>query len=97
MRYLLWILKLALFTLVLAFALKNSDPVTVRYFPDGELQSPLILVLLAAFGAGVAIGLAAGLAQMFQQRREISVLKSKLRQADEAGAASTNAGGLISG
>jgi putative membrane protein len=96
MRYLLWILKLALFTLVLAFALKNTEPVTVRYFPGGELQSPLILVLLAVFCAGVAIGLAAALAQVFRQRREITQLKGKLRQAEQAGAVSAgNTGGLI--
>jgi uncharacterized integral membrane protein len=86
MRYLLWILKLGLFAAVLAFAVKNADPVTVRYYFGGEWQSPLVFVLLAAFCAGVALGLAAALSTVFRQRREIAALKGKLRQAEQAGA-----------
>jgi len=82
MRYLFWILKFALFALVLAFAVKNTEPVTVRYYLGGEWQSPLIFVLLVAFCVGVAVGLAAGLAHMFRQRREIATLKRELRGHD---------------
>jgi uncharacterized integral membrane protein len=32
MRYLGWIAKVLVFVLLLGFALKNTDPVTVRYF-----------------------------------------------------------------
>lgn len=80
MRYFLWFLKIALFGLVLAFAIRNTDPVTVRYYLGGEWQAPLIFVLLVAFCAGVVIGLAAGLPQMFRQRREIVALKRELRR-----------------
>jgi len=89
MRYLLWILRFALFVLVLAFAVKNTDPVTVHYYFGGEWQSPLIFVLLIASCAGIALGLAAGLGQIFKQRREIAALNRKLRNAAprETGAA----------
>ena len=98
MRYLLWILKFALFAVVLAFAIKNTELVTVRYYFGGEWQSPLIFVLLVAFCAGVAIGLAAVLSTLFRQRREIALLKGRLRQSDQAGAVGTgNAGALIRG
>lgn len=80
MSYFLWMLKLALFLLVLIFAIRNTDPVTVR-FVGGEWQSPLIFVLLAVFCVGIALGLAAGLAHMFRQRREIATLERKLRDA----------------
>ena len=80
MSYFFWILKFALFLLVLAFAIRNTDPVTVR-FVGGEWQSPLILVLLSVFCAGIALGLAAGLGRMFRQRREIATLERKLRDA----------------
>ena len=80
MRYLLLILKFALFVLVLAFAVKNTDPVTVRYYFGGEWQAPLVFVLLVAFGAGIAAGLFAVLAQLIRQRREIAALKRELRQ-----------------
>ena len=79
MRYLLWVLKFALFVLVFSFAVRNTDVVTVRYTLGGEWQTPLIFVLLAAFCAGAAFGLAAGLGQMFRQRREIVALKRELR------------------
>jgi uncharacterized integral membrane protein len=32
MYYLMWIIKAALFLLILSFALVNTDPVTVRYY-----------------------------------------------------------------
>lgn len=79
MRYLLLILKVVLFILVLAFAVKNSEPVTVRFYLGAEWQSPLILVLLVAFCAGIAAGLAAGLPHVFRQRRVIAELRRQLR------------------
>lgn len=75
MRYLLWIIKFLLFVLVLSFAVKNTDPVTVRYYLGAEWQAPLIFVLLVAFCAGVAIGIFAAVGQIFRQRREIAALK----------------------
>ena len=85
MRYLLLILKFALFVLVLAFAVKNTDPVTVRYYFGGEWQAPLVFMLLVAFCAGIAAGLFAGIAQLIRQRREIAALKRELRQNAKGG------------
>ena len=81
MRYVIWILKFTLFVLVLTFAIRNTEMVTVRYFLGWEWQSPLIVVLLIVFCAGIALGLAAGLGPMFRQRREIAALNRKLRDA----------------
>jgi uncharacterized integral membrane protein len=81
MRHVMWILKFALFVLVLTFAVKNTEVVTVRYFLGWEWQSPLIFVLLIVFCAGIALGLTAGLGQMFRLRREIASLNRKLREA----------------
>lgn len=82
MRYLLWILKFTLFLLAFLFMVKNTDMVTVHYYLGRESQAPLFLVLAVAFGAGVACGLFAGLARIFQQRREIVALKGRLPQTD---------------
>jgi uncharacterized integral membrane protein len=79
MRYLLWIIKFLLFVLVLSFAVKNTDPVTVRYYLGTEWQAPLILVLLIAFCAGAAVGLMTALGRVFRQRREIGGLRKELR------------------
>ena len=78
MRYVSLILKIALFVLVLVFAARNTEVVTVRYFPGSEWQAPLVFVLLAVFAAGIALGLAAALPRMFRQRRELSALKREL-------------------
>lgn len=86
MRYLLLLLKFTLFVLVLAFAVKNTDPVTVRYYFGGEWQTPLVFVLLLAFCVGIAAGLFAGLSQLIRQRREIAALKRELRQKPQGGA-----------
>ncbi len=89
MRYLFWTLKITLFALVFTFAVKNTDAVTIRYYLGGEWQAPLIFVLLAFFCAGAALGLAAGLGQMFRQRREIVALKRELRGFHRRGGAVT--------
>ena len=78
MRYVLWLLKIALFALVLTFAVKNTDAVAVRYFLGNEWRAPLIFVMLVAFCAGAAFGVLSTLGQIFRQRREIATLKREL-------------------
>ena len=75
MRYLALAVKLALFFVVITFAVKNTDPVTVNYFLGWEWKSPLIFVMLIAFCAGIALGLLAALPKFFRQRRVIASLK----------------------
>ena len=85
MRYVLWVVKFALFAFMLTFALKNTDAVTLRYFLGHEWRAPLIFVLLVVFCVGAAVGLLSTLGQILRQRREISTLKRRL--ADSAAAA----------
>jgi uncharacterized integral membrane protein len=79
MRYVLWIVKLLLFAVALTFAVKNTDPVAVRYFLGQEWRAPLIFVLLVFFCLGAGLGLSAALMQIMRQRREISKLKRELQ------------------
>ena len=78
MRYLSWIIKLALFILILSFALVNTDSVTVRYYFDYRWEAPLVLVLLVTVCIGAVAGLLVGLLQMLRLRREIAALKREL-------------------
>jgi putative membrane protein len=78
MRYVLWAVRILVFIAVLSFAVKNSDPVTVRYYLGTEWQAPMIFVLLIAFCAGAACGILACLGQLFRQRREIARLRRAL-------------------
>lgn len=69
----------ALFLLLLGFAIKNSDSVAMKYFLGLEWHAPLVLVLLIFFAAGAALGIAASLYIMVRQRREILALKREIR------------------
>lgn len=80
MRYLSWLLGLALFLLALGFAVKNGELVTVRYYLGYQWQAPLALVVLVFLGAGAALGVIASLGFVFRQRRQILALKRELRQ-----------------
>ena len=75
MRFLTWAIRLALFVLLLAFAARNTEPVTLRFYFDLAWQAPLIAVLLAFFAAGAVLGLIAMLGTFFAQRREIARLQ----------------------
>jgi lipopolysaccharide assembly protein A len=75
MRYLRWILRILLFAVLLGFALKNTDPVVVRYFLGWEWHAPLALVLLMFFVAGAALGVLAGFTWLYDQRRELLQLR----------------------
>lgn len=79
MQYLMWIIKAALFFLILSFAIVNTDPVTVRYYLGYRWEAPLVLVLLVAVCGGAMIGLVAGLFQTLRLRREIAALKREVR------------------
>jgi lipopolysaccharide assembly protein A len=56
MKYLMWLLKAAIFFTLFAFALNNQQDVTVHFFFGTQWRAPLVLVVLAAFALGVGIG-----------------------------------------
>ena len=87
MRTLTWGIRLALFLLLIAFAAKNAEPVTLRFYFDLALQAPLVLVLFGFFVAGALFGVAALLATLLRQRREISRLRKQQPAADAPPAA----------
>lgn len=78
MRYLLWFLKFALFVLILSFAVKNTDTVTVHYYLGYDWQAPLVVVALVFFSVGALTGILASLLHLFRLRREIGSLKREL-------------------
>jgi len=84
MRYFAWIVRIALFVLLLGFAVKNSDTVTLHYYLGYEWQAPLVLVILLSFAIGAAVGVVASLGFLFKQRRELHALKKELRLKEQA-------------
>ena len=87
MRWLRWVLRLAIFLAVLGFAVKNTDPVVVRYYVLGEWRAPLVFVLLVFFAAGSVLGMLAGVRHAYRQRREIDALKRQIASAPVPGPA----------
>ena len=75
MRILTWAIRIALFIVLLAFAAKNTEPVTLRFYFDLAWQAPLVALLLAFFAAGAVLGLIAMSGTYFAQRREIARLR----------------------
>jgi uncharacterized integral membrane protein len=75
MRALLWGCRLLIFLFLLAFALKNADPVSVHFFFDSDWQAPLIIIVLAFFAGGAALGALSLLGTLFSLRREVARLK----------------------
>lgn len=78
-RYAWWLGRLLVFLLLLGFALKNSDPVVVRFYLGAHWETSLALVLLVAFGIGTAAGVIASFSYIYRQRREILRLRKDLR------------------
>ena len=92
MRFFYLLLKIAAFVLLLGFAAKNTDNVTVRYFLGLEWQAPLVFALLVFFGLGIGCGAVSSLAIIGRQRREILGLKRELRSRARALTAPARAG-----
>ena len=81
MRALLWASRIVIFLFLFAFAIKNTDPVSVRFFFDAAWQAPLVIVALAFFAGGAVLGVLALLGTVFGLRREAARLRRELKQA----------------
>ena len=75
MQAIVWIVRLAIVVVLVWFAVKNAQDVTLHGLPDQTLKAPLVFVLLVAFIAGTVIGLLAWVPTVVRQRREIARLK----------------------
>lgn len=78
MRYFHAALGFILFLLALGFALKNAEPITLRYYLGVAWQAPLSLTLLIAFCAGVVAGLGACFSLLITLRRRQIALQQEL-------------------
>ena len=84
MRYLRWMGWLLVFVVLLAFAIKNTDPVSVNYFLGWTWRAPLALVVFVFFVIGAVSGVLAGAAWLYRHRREVVHLRRELRQRQSA-------------
>ena len=68
---------MVVFVLLVAFAAKNADNVTLRFYFDLTLQAPLVLVLFGFFAAGALFGMLVLIGTLLRQRREVARLKKQ--------------------
>lgn len=79
MRYLMWLLKAAIFFTLFAFALNNQQVAEVNFFFGTSWRAPLVLVVLAAFALGLLVGALGMVPRWWKQR-------NAARRADEPAA-----------
>jgi uncharacterized integral membrane protein len=63
-----WVLKIAIFFTLFAFALNNQQDTTVHFFFGTQWQAPQVLVVLATFSIGVAVGVLGMIPRWLRQR-----------------------------
>ena len=78
MKFVSTIVGFVLFILFFGFALKNTQEVDLHFFLNYELRGPLVLMLLAFFVAGAALGILAVTPTVFRHRRESTQHKSTI-------------------
>jgi lipopolysaccharide assembly protein A len=77
-RIVTWAIRLLVFVLLIAFAAKNVEPVTLRFYFDLALQAPLVVLLFAFFAFGALFGVLALVGTLLRQRREIGILRRRV-------------------
>ena len=73
MNYLIWLPKAAIFFTLFAFALNNQQVVAVNFFFGTFWQAPLVLVVLTAFGTGLALGVLLMMPRWWKKRRILAL------------------------
>jgi lipopolysaccharide assembly protein A len=69
MRLIVWLLRAFVFFVLFAFALNNLQTATVHWFFGAEGHAPMVIVVLAAFAAGCAVGVLAMVPSWWHHRR----------------------------
>ncbi|WP_088279719.1 lipopolysaccharide assembly protein LapA domain-containing protein [Ideonella sp. A 288] len=69
MRLIVWALRAFIFFTLFAFALNNEQAAVVHGFFGTQWRAPMVIIVLAAFGAGAALGVLAMVPGWWRQRR----------------------------
>ena len=69
MRLIVWALRAFIFFTLFAFALNNEQAAVVHWFFGAKWQAPMVIVVLASFAAGAAVGILAMLPSWWKHRR----------------------------
>ena len=89
MKFVSTIVGFLLFILFFGFALKNTQEADLHFFLNYELRGPLVLMLLAFFITGAALGILAVTPTVFRHRRERSKHKTTIEALQNVARAGT--------
>lgn len=81
MKYLLWLLKAAIFFTLFAFALNNQQDATVHFFFGTAWTAPLVLVVLTAFSLGLFVGVLGMVPRWLKHRSAAREARARHKQA----------------
>jgi lipopolysaccharide assembly protein A len=82
MHYLAWLVRIIVFLVLFGLAIKNNQPVTLRYFFHSEWQTSLVMLLFLFFALGVMIGAFTLMLNVLQMRRELAKAHSQLNRSE---------------
>ena len=68
-RALQWLLKAFIFFTLFAFALNNQSDIRVHFFFGTQWTAPVVIVVLAAFAAGLVVGVLGMLPRWWRLRK----------------------------
>ena len=71
-----WILKAAIFFTLFAFALNNQQETTVHFFFGTQWRTSIVIIVLAVFALGVAVG-ALGMVPRWLRHRRVAIKAKK--------------------
>lgn len=78
MKYLVWLLRAAIFFLLFSFSLNNQHDVAVHWFFGAQWYGPLVLAILTAFGLGILVGVASLLPMLLRSRKAKKEVENQL-------------------
>lgn len=68
MNIIIWVIRIVVFLVLLALAIKNGSVVTLNFFFNIHWSAPLSVLLLTAFAIGTLLGLTANAVSFFANR-----------------------------
>jgi putative membrane protein len=74
-RLLVWVLRALIFFVLFAFALNNQHQATVHWFFGAQWSAPMVILVLAAFAMGCAVGVLVMVPGWWRHRREVRRLR----------------------
>ncbi|WP_396268534.1 lipopolysaccharide assembly protein LapA domain-containing protein [Ideonella sp.] len=89
MRILVWLLRAFILFSLFAFSLNNLHTATLHWYFGQSWSAPMVMVVLAAFGAGAAFGVVAMAPSWWRQRQKAQLAQQSTPTAQQTASPSS--------